>query len=239
MNSIVGIATRGPRGRRSCIENSTLEPQDSRSAPAVNARRNRIVEAFPPVGQECIGCVRKCSCSSSSRASGGEVRRGRHPPSESISCSAVPTSLSFRTVAYFYPKDILRTSWEYPGNLFRTCVSWRMRLCSARDSYTYVPHLIAAGLGTGFEERRDNETRSNSLDRLLHRSLSLGQCCGEQLVATGTEGRPKGQGPRKTRLTVLLERVSSGYDLRELKSSSRNPRFTLAGSHAAGNCVVK
>jgi len=53
---------------------------------------------FPPRRSGvCIGCVRKCSCSSSSRASGGEVRRGRHPPSESISCSAVSTSLSFRT----------------------------------------------------------------------------------------------------------------------------------------------
>ncbi|KYN34101.1 hypothetical protein ALC56_11601 [Trachymyrmex septentrionalis] len=150
MNSIVRIATRGPRGRRPCIEDSTLEPQDSRSAPAI-----------------------------------------------------------------------------------------KMRLSSARDSHAYVPHLIAAGLGcTGFEERRDNEIRSNSSDRLLHRSLSLGQCRGERPVATGTEGRPKGQG-RRPRLTVLLERVSSGYDLRELKSSSRNPRFTLAGSHAAGNCVVK
>ncbi|KYN26933.1 Myosin regulatory light chain sqh [Trachymyrmex cornetzi] len=146
------------------------------------------------------------------------------------------------SLAYFYPKDISNTSWKLCGRFGFMFPSWtniRMRLCSARDNHAYVPHLIAAGLGTGFEERRDNETRSNSLDRLLHRSLSLGQCWGERPVATGTEGRPKGQGSRKTRLTVLLERVSSGYDLRELKSSSRNPRFTLAGSHAAGNCVVK
>jgi len=33
---------------------------------------------------------------------GGEVRRGRHPPSESISCSSAPTSLSFRLQVYQY-----------------------------------------------------------------------------------------------------------------------------------------
>lgn len=49
------------------------------------------------------------------------------------------------------------------------------RLCS-RDRYTYVPHLIAAGLGTSFEERCDNEIRSDSLDWQLHGRMNPRQC---------------------------------------------------------------
>lgn len=75
----------------------------------VSARRNRVVEALGP--RECVGCVRKCS-SSSSRVPGGEVRRGRHPPSESISCSAAPTSSSFRIQ--------VRASFHFPR--CRSCV---------------------------------------------------------------------------------------------------------------------
>lgn len=74
----------------------------------VSARRNRVVEALGP--RECVGCVRKCS--GSSRVPGGEVRRGRHPPSESISCSAAPTSSSFRIQ--------VRTSFHFPRG--RSCV---------------------------------------------------------------------------------------------------------------------
>jgi len=87
----------------------------------------------------------------------------------------------------------VRVIWIYVSFLILGLIlGWE--LCSTRDSHAYVPHLIAAGLGTGFEERRDNEIRSNSFDRLLHRSLSLGQCWGERPMARETEGRSKGQG---------------------------------------------
>lgn len=58
------------------------------------------------------------------------------------------------------------------------------RLCS-RERHMYVPHLIVAGLGAGFEEQCDNETRSDSLDRQLHGSLSPRQCP----AATERKGR--------------------------------------------------
>ncbi|KYM93485.1 hypothetical protein ALC62_15843, partial [Cyphomyrmex costatus] len=123
------------------------------------------IASLPRRSSSAIGCVRKCSCGSNSRP------------------------------VYFYPPFCLSHSYRYPANLAgELCENFSMRLCSARDSHAYVPHLITAGLGTGFEERRDNETRSNSFDQLLHRSLSPGQCWGERPVVTGMEGRPKGQG---------------------------------------------
>jgi len=58
---------------------------------------------------------------------GGEVRRGRHPPSESISCSSAPTSLSFRLQVYQYQFSLSFLSLSFSLSL-SLCLSFWIEL---------------------------------------------------------------------------------------------------------------
>lgn len=73
------------------------------------------------------------------------------------------------------------------GFMFSSWTNIRTTLFDDR----YVPHLIDVGLGTGFEERCDNEIRSDSLDQQLHGWMSLRQC---RKVRWRQGGRAEGPG---------------------------------------------